>query len=234
MLDTGSRPSFTLTSAEAERLSSRLNLALRRARRSGSQTLATISVIVPGEVDPTAVVCASRHAGEQWFAFEQPDRGRAALAGLGEAIRLQATGPERFTTVAARWRELSAAAVCDSEDDASGSEDGGPVAVGGFAFAPDGGAAPHWAGFEPASLIVPELTLKRAERGGVPCVRLTLTALVSPDDVPEELLARLQLRLSELRGSRCRCWTRRRPVAFRLRAQCPPSTMRLRSHERWN
>jgi isochorismate synthase len=172
---------------------------VRRARRGGSQTLATISVMVPREVDPTAVICASRRAGEQWFAFEQPDRGRAALAGLGEAIRLQAAGPERFATVAGRWRELSAAAVSDSEDGAIGPDDGGPVAVGGFAFAPDGGAAPHWAGFEPASLIVPELTLKRAEPGGVPAVRLTLAALACPDDVPEELLARLQLRLSELR-----------------------------------
>jgi salicylate biosynthesis isochorismate synthase/menaquinone-specific isochorismate synthase len=73
------------------------------------------------------------------------------------------------------------------------------VAVGGFAFAPDGGAAPHWQGFAPASLVVPEVALRRIERAGRSIVRLTLAALVSPDDMPEELLERLQARLSELR-----------------------------------
>ena len=142
--------------------------------------------------------------------FEQPDRGRAALAGLGEAISLRAAGAGRFATVAERWRALSAAAVSDPADEPAG---GGPVAVGGFAFAPEGGAAPHWQGFEPASLTVPEVALARGERRGEltgaadpvgaanPVVRLTLAALASPDDVPEELLARLERRVAELRAS---------------------------------
>jgi isochorismate synthase len=191
----GRRP-FALTTEDDERLYARLRLAVRRARRDGLQRLATISVSLPAAVDPTAVVCASRRPGEQWFAFEQPDRGQTALAGLGEAIGLQARGAERFASVAERWRELSAAAVSDPPD---GPHGGGPVAVGGFAFASDGGASPHWAGFEPASLIVPELTLTRAERGGEQAVGMTLAALASPDDLPEELLARLRSRLSELR-----------------------------------
>ncbi len=129
--------------------------------------------------------------------FEQPDRGRAALAALGEATSLHASGTERFATVADRWRALSAAAVCDPADQPAGA---GPVAVGGFAFAPDGGAAPHWRGFEPASLTVPEVALVRSERAGTPSVRLTLAALALPDDVPEELFARLERRVAELRG----------------------------------
>jgi salicylate biosynthesis isochorismate synthase/menaquinone-specific isochorismate synthase len=201
VLETGSRSrpdrrlSFALTSDDHERLFDRLRLAVRRARRDGVQTLATISVAVPPGVDPTAVICASRRAGEQWFAFEQPDRGHTALAGLGAAIGLQATGAERFVNVAERWRELSAAAVSDPPD---GPDGGGPVAVGGFAFAPDGGTSPHWVGFEPASLIVPELTLTRAEHAGEQVVRMTLAALASPDDMPEDLLARLRRRLDEL------------------------------------
>ena len=195
MLDTGSRPPFALTQADRARLAARLGVAVRRARRSGRQTLATISLPLPTDVDPTAVACASRRAGEQWFAFEQPDRGHAALAGLGEAIIIQAAGADRFAAVADRWRSLSAAAVTDSPD---GGDGGGPVAVGGFAFAPDGGGSPHWAGFEPASLIVPELALSRAERNGKLTVRLTLAALASPDDLPDELLARLRRRLGEL------------------------------------
>ncbi len=183
--DAGSR--FALTSVEQERLTSSLREAVKRARRSGEQTLASISLELPVEVDPTEVACTSRRPGEPWFVFEQPDHGRAALVGLGEAIRLQAGGPQRFERVTRRWRALSAAAVGE-----------GAIAVGGFSFVADGGASPHWQGYEPASLIVPELVLSRRERA----VRLTLTAPASPDDLPEELLAKLLARVAELEQRR--------------------------------
>ncbi len=192
MLGTGSRAPFALTQADEERWAGRLRAALSRARRSGTQSLASISLALEGDVDPTAVACASRRAGEPWFAFEQPDRGHAALAGLGEAVTVQESGPRRFARVAERWRALSAGAGAEQRDDA---EVGGPVAVGGFAFAPEGGASWHWQGFAPASLIVPEVTLRRSERAAT----LTLAALVSPDDTAEELLARLRVRVDELR-----------------------------------
>jgi len=194
---------FSLTSAEQARLASQLRAAVKRASRSGEQTLAAISVELPAEVDPAEVACASRRPGEPWFVLEQPDRGRTSLACLGEAINLQAAGPERFERVARRWRELSAAAVGE-----------GAIAVGGFAFAPDGGSAPHWQDFEPASLVVPELALRRREHRehdrGAPgagagggeregTVGMTLAALASPDDLPERLLARLLARVHELR-----------------------------------
>jgi hypothetical protein len=152
------RSSFALSEETRERLSARLRLAVKRARQSGEQTLATISLGLPPEVDPSAVVCASRRKDEAWFVFEQPDRGRAALAALGEVTHLEASGNDRFAVVAERWRSLVAAAVADPRDDPEG---GGPVAVGGFAFAPEGGGSPHWAGFRPASLIVPEVALTR-------------------------------------------------------------------------
>jgi menaquinone-specific isochorismate synthase len=198
LLETGSRSPFSLTEVDRERLAARLRLAVGRARRTGRETLASLSLPLAGDVDPSAVVCASRRPGEPWFLFEQPDRGRAALAALGETLTLQATGPERFASVADRWRALSAAAVCDPADEPAGA---GPIAVGGFAFAGDGGGAPHWQGFEPASLIVPEVALTRSQRKGETSVGLTLTALASPDDLPEELLERLEQRLSELRTS---------------------------------
>jgi salicylate biosynthesis isochorismate synthase len=189
------RHQFALSSEDRERLSARLALAVRRSRRSGGEVLATISVALAADVDPSAVVCASRRAGERWFVFEQPDRGHAALAGLGEVRSLHASGPERFATVADSWRALSAAAVTDPADEYAGA---GPVAVGGFAFAPDGGAAPHWHGFEPASLTVPEVAIVRRERHGELQVRMTLAALARPDDVADELLARLERRLAQL------------------------------------
>jgi isochorismate synthase len=191
LLEIGSRSPFQLSDEARERLLARLELAVKRARRSGEQTLATISLEVPGEVDPSAVVCASRRHEEPWFVFEQPDRERAALAALGEVAHLRAFGPDRFAAVAGRWRSLSAAAV-----------GGGPIAVGGFAFAPDGGGAPHWAGFQPASLIVPEVALTRrgSRQGKGVRVRMTLAAMSSPDDLAEEMLARLERRLAELRA----------------------------------
>jgi salicylate biosynthesis isochorismate synthase/menaquinone-specific isochorismate synthase len=201
LLETSSRSPFQLSDEDRDRLAKRLEMAVTRARRSGEEILATISFEVSTEVDPSAVVCASRREGEPWFCFEQPDRGRAALAALGEVSHLRASGLERFALVAERWRKMSAAAVGDPPE----GDGGGPVALGGFAFAPEGGGAPHWAGFEPASLIVPEVALTRrgsregdADRRGQ--VRLTLAAMMRPDDLGEELLARLERRLGELRG----------------------------------
>ncbi len=82
-----------------------------------------------------------------------------------------------------------------------GGVGGGPIAVGGFAFAPDGGGSPHWRGFEPGSLSVPEIALTRREHRGELSVRMTLAALARPDDMPEQLLARLVRRVEELRSS---------------------------------
>jgi isochorismate synthase len=199
---TQSRHPFALGEEDRERLLARMQLAVKRARRSGKEILATISVPLPADVDPSAVVCASRRAGEQWFVFEQPDRGGAALATLGEVAHLSASGPGRFAVVADRWRGMSAAAVADPTE-GLGS---GLIAVGGFAFAPDGGGAPHWAGFAPASLVVPEVALTRRaprrDRGDARAeVRLTLAAMAHPDDLAEELMARLERRLVELRDA---------------------------------
>jgi len=199
---TKSGPPFALGEEDRERLLARLQLAVKRARRAGKEVLATISVPLAAEVDPSAVVCASRRDGEHWFVFEQPDRGRAALATLGEVAHLSASGPDRFAVVADRWRGMSATAVADPTE-GLGS---GPIAVGGFAFAPDGGGAPHWAGFAPASLIVPEVALTRRaprrDRGDARAeVRLTLAAMADPDDLAEELMARLERRLAELRDA---------------------------------
>jgi isochorismate synthase len=154
--------------------------------------LAGLTVRVQADVDPSAVAFASRRPGEAWFCFEQPDRGGSALAALGTATRLRGAGPGRFAQVAADWRELAATAEADAPDGPPGA---GLVAVGGFAFAPDGGAAPHWDGYAPADLVVPEAALARRGED----VRLTLAALARPDDVGDELAARLVARVGELR-----------------------------------
>jgi isochorismate synthase len=203
-LSTFERSPFALGDADRERLGARLQLAVKRARRSGRPTLAALSVLLSSDVDPCAVVCASRRHLEPWFVLEQPERGARALAALGAVVSLTAAGPERFAAVADRWRALAAAAVGDPPDDlAAGSAGGGPLALGGFAFASEGGGDPAWSGFEPASLIVPEVALTRRGRAAVSGVdvRMTLCALAAPDDTAEELLARLERRVGELRAT---------------------------------
>jgi isochorismate synthase len=202
VLATGDGPSLALAADSSERLQAQLALAVGRARRTGRQVLATFTLPASDEVDPIAVVCSSRRAGEAWFCFEQPDRAHAVVAGLGAAAVLEASGPARFATLAQRWRRLLASAVGDPAAPSAGA-----LAVGGFAFADDGGRSPHWAGFEPASLVVPEVTLSGSDPSarsagstgsGELAPHLTLAALASPDDTSEELLARLTGRTQQL------------------------------------
>jgi len=181
---------FALTAADRERFARHAKEALRRARRRG-RALAAITVTVDPATDPVAVAATSRRAGEPWFCLEQPERDRFALAALGAVAELEAAGPQRFAQVAAAWRTLAAHAACDPPAGPRGS---GPIAVGGFAFAPDGGSAPHWAGYPAASLHVPEATLVR--RGDD--VVLTLCALATPDDTAADLVERIEARVAEL------------------------------------
>jgi len=195
-------------------LRERCERAVRRARRTGREVLAAVTVPLAG-ADPSAIAFASRRAGEPWFCFEQPDRGGAALAALGCVRRLEGRGPRRFEQVAAAWRDLAGSAEADAPDGPAGA---GPVAVGGFAFADDGGEAPHWAGFEAADLMVPEVALAR--RGDD--VRLTLAALAAPDDVPEQLAERLERRAAELRTAALPLLDPAPAGRFRIASVAPP------------
>jgi salicylate biosynthesis isochorismate synthase/menaquinone-specific isochorismate synthase len=186
---------FTLQDGDLRRLRQRLEQAVKRARRAAGDAggvLASITVAVARDVDPSAVVFASRRPGEPWFCTEQPDRDGAALATLGCVVELEASGTQRFDEVAARWRALASTALCDGAD----LRGAGLVATGGFAFAPSGGDSPHWAGFAPASLHVPQVALAREGEE----VRLTVAALAQADDTADGLLARIESRLGELRS----------------------------------
>jgi isochorismate synthase len=153
----------------------------------------SVTASVDGQIDPTALAAASRRPGEPWFVLEQPDRDGSALAAIGSARALESRGPDRFVQVARRWRALAAAALAD---EAEGPPGAGVVALGGFAFAADGGGAPRWDGFAPASLVVPEVSIaRRAGRAA-----LTLNLETAPDDTLEDLHGRASSRLSELRA----------------------------------
>jgi len=169
-------------------------MALRRAYATAAP--APVSVTSPCDVavDPTAVVCASRRPDEPWFVLEQPDRDHWALAALGSVRTLQTRGPERFAELSKRWRRLVSTALADPPDGPAGT---GLVAVGGFAFAPDGGGTPAWQGFAPASLTVPELSLARRGRR----TWITVNSFVAADDTVEQALARVDDRIGELRSA---------------------------------
>ena len=182
---------FSLAPPERWALGARATQAVRRARAGAGEALASLTIPLRTPVDPSAVVAAARRPGEPWFCFEQPDRDGAALAGLGAVRELHAAGEDRFARVAAAWRRLAAGAAADPPEGPLGA---GLVAVGGFAFAPDGGSSPHWLSFPPAGLVVPEVALAR--RAGE--TWLTVTALAAPDDTEDDLVARVQTRLAEL------------------------------------
>ncbi|MFZ1993362.1 MAG: isochorismate synthase [Solirubrobacteraceae bacterium] len=173
-------------------LRDRVRAALRRARLRGAPVLASESGLLPGAVDPSAVASASRRTGEPWFCCEQPDRDGAAIAGLGCALAMEATGTGRFSAVSMQWQQAVAAAVADPVGGPPGS---GLAAYGGFAFAPDGAASPPWRGFAPASLIVPEVSFVRHSGE----TWLTINVAVGPDDVEDEIMGRASERLASLR-----------------------------------
>lgn len=187
-------PGRWLDEATARRLQARLASALKRARATGRPVLSSLTTQLSRPVDPSAVIVASGRPGEEWFCFEQPDRDGWALAALGCERRLEARGADRFGEVARRWGALAATALADL---GGGPPGAGLVALGGFAFAPDGGASPEWDGFAPASLVVPALSLAR--RGGE--TWLTINLDVAPDDTIDDVTQRAATRLGALKSS---------------------------------
>jgi salicylate biosynthesis isochorismate synthase/menaquinone-specific isochorismate synthase len=143
----------------------------------------------------SAAVLAARRPEDRFACLEQPDRDGFVLAALGQAAVLEAHGPRRFAEVASRARELGRAAVADDPaEDPTRPPAAGPVFVGGFAFADDGGSSPEWSGLPPACLVLPEVTLVR--QGGE--ARMTLCAVVQPDADVDRLVDRLAGRAAEL------------------------------------
>jgi salicylate biosynthesis isochorismate synthase/menaquinone-specific isochorismate synthase len=147
--------------------------------------IASITEVIDGTADPSAIAAASRRPGEPWFCLEQPDRQGSAIAAVGAARTLEAQGPKRFDDLARRWRALVATAVAD---EAGGPPGSGLIAAGGFAFSEDGCGSPAWMGYAPASLVVPELSVARRES----VVTLTRNIDVAPDDTLEALIGRLR------------------------------------------
>jgi salicylate biosynthesis isochorismate synthase/menaquinone-specific isochorismate synthase len=183
-------------SAALGRLASRTAEAERLALRLGLRAFASVTVSISPEVDPSATVLAARAAGERVFCLEQPGRDGYAVCGLGEAIAVTRSGPDRFEGAAADCRRIGARTL---EDDQAADPDrppgAGPVFVGGFSFAASGGATPEWSGFDPAQLVLPELSIARKGHQA----RLTVTVAVDPHQgAGDEALDRARQRVEAL------------------------------------
>ena len=184
---------FALSEEAVALLAERVERALDRSRRDRAPALAAVTVAVPAELDVSAAVLQARRPDDRFFCFEQPDRDGFVLAGLGSAIALESRGPGRFREVAVRARDLGRRVVADDAAlDADRPAAAGPVFVGGFAFAENGGATPEWSSLAPASLVLPEISFAR-HRGQA---RMTVSVVVHPDRA--HVLHRTLARVAEL------------------------------------
>ena len=186
-----------LSLAESVRsaLAGRLERAVRRARRDRRPIVVSASLGLSPAVDLSAAVLRARRPGDRYHCLEQPERHCFALANLGCAVAVESRGQDRFQEAAAACRRLSSAAERDDPArDPLAPPASGPVFVGGFSFAPEGGWAPEWASLAPAQLVLPELSLARQGDEA----RATLTAVVDGDEAPEAVLERLERRLASI------------------------------------
>ena len=174
--------------AATEALSGAFERAARRRRPP------PVSLTVAGGVgDPSAAGVAARLAADRWFCWEQPDRD-FALAGLGVAHEAASRGEARFADVAEECLRTGRDAVLDEPRGLPAGA--GPVWLGGFAFADEGGSSSTWSSLAPGSLVLPELSLCRS--GGR--TFLTLNAVLAPGDDPGARREALAARLAGLRA----------------------------------
>ncbi len=186
---------FALEAPQRDLLARRVDEALVLARRELTPAVAAVTLTVPAELDLSAVVLAARREVDPFFCLEQPDRDGFALATLGAAATIERRGQGRLAEAARAVRDLGRRTVAgDPGADPGAPAQAGPVLVGGFAFAPDGGSAPEWSSLAPAQLVLPEVALAR-HRGEA---RLTVAAAVEPDVSAATVVERVEARVSEL------------------------------------
>ncbi|MEX2252860.1 MAG: isochorismate synthase [Thermoleophilaceae bacterium] len=220
VVETGAAAAPWLDTDSYARLVRHVDEALRLARRDGRRAVASVTVPVAAELDLSAIVFGARRADDRIFCLEQPERDGAALATLGEAAVIEARGDDRFGEASDAQRELVRRVLTDSLDADPARPDGaGPVFVGGFAFAPDGGDSPEWSSLQPCQLVLPEASFARS--GGE--ARLTVCAAVDGDEAPGAVVERIEARLAQLRPTEMPLLDPDPAVRARVSSALPPS-----------
>ena len=184
-----------LDARASQRLGRHLDAALRRARSSGTATLASVTSPIDPAVDPTRDrlgLAPSRRA----VVLPRAARPRRPRAG-GARHRcgaLEDKGPDRFERVAARWRELAEEALAD---DGAGPPGYGVGRGRRLRVRPRRRRLAALAGVR-AGVAGRARGLGRAQgRPGA----LTLNLDVAPDDTVDDLRERARRRLGELRDA---------------------------------
>ncbi len=155
----------------AARLRRAAELAARKARTLRHPVLAW-ATMKASALDPIEIFARSRASDRMlWL---RPN-ARFGLAGLGSVWTFSGSGQGRFEDAASAWRACVAEAVGDDSDPRAGGP--GPLALGGFAFAPDGPVGAEWNGYPAAELAVPALCFWHA---GDAC-HATLALMVGPN-----------------------------------------------------
>ena len=186
---------FALSPTALGELRERVGDAVALARRVRARAVASVTVELAPELDLSAAVLAARRSEDRFFCLEQPERDGFALAALGTAVLVEARGEGRFEVAARAGRELAARTRAgDPAADPRRPRGTGPLLLGGFAFAPDGGSSPEWSSLGPGHLVMPEVALVR-HRGEA---RLTVCVGVDGDEAPEAPLDRARARLADL------------------------------------
>lgn len=157
--------------------------------------VATATVELDPSADPSALVFGSRMADDRWFCWEQPDRDGFALAALGSVACLVDRGAGRFERMAQAVADRTARIVGEVPN---GPFTGvGPVFTGAFAFDPQGCEAPHWSGFHPAELNLPEVSIcRRGEQAF-----MTVNVDVAAGEDAHAPMARAKARLAALESA---------------------------------
>ena len=116
-------------------------------------------------------------------------RGDLALAGIGAAVTISPSGPDRFSAADRTWRALLDGALVEAADAREPAT--GPLLIGGFSFESEGPRSELWRGFPSTHLVVPALRITTL---GDRCW-LTTAVVVSADGTPSvdlDLLASLR------------------------------------------
>jgi isochorismate synthase len=184
--DFPSRLDALLAGARARARESRGSVLVSVVERcDGLDPLGTIATAERGAHDDRAVA-ALLDAGRMFWAH--PASGQA-MAGLGAAVTLAPSGPDRFSSADAAWRELlHTALVAAAEPHPSAT---GPLLLGGASFEPDGPRTPLWAGFGSVRLTVPAVLVTADGTRAWVTTSLLVAADGSPS-VPLDALHRLR------------------------------------------
>jgi isochorismate synthase len=149
-------PAATVTNLITAGLMPLLDRARWRSRQIGRGVLASFTThIGPAHrFDPAALVDSSAA-----FIWEQRERG-FALAGVGQAARITASGPARFDEARTQLAQLLEDAIVQQESGAALHPT--PLSLAGFAFDPERPDNVAWFGYPDALITLPRILFTRS------------------------------------------------------------------------